>query len=512
MVLYLKYRPQTLGELFGQEAVKLTLNTAISSNKLAHAYLFCGPRGSGKTSTARILAKIVNCEAASEEVKGGLSLPCNLCGSCISITDGSSLDVVEMDAASNRGIEDIRILRDNIKLAPVSSRKKVYIIDEVHQLSAEAFNALLKTLEEPPSHVIFILATTEVQKIPVTILSRVQRLDFKSATIDDLSTSLREIAKAEKLEISEDALMLICKKGGGSFRDCIKLLDQLSGYQKIDLALVEDKLSLGKGEQGIKLLEAIAQKNTAQAVTTLIKQLETGVSPKEFNLLVLDLLRGAILVKNCLGEKLVKIEMEKDQYELLESVAAKFSSGEILRIIDLFQKSLEQLRYTGIPSLPLEVAVISSCLEGVLESKVQVSDSEEVKTPAVQIPKLPEQSHSSSDDIVKIQDRWEYILETVKQFNFSLEALLRSVKIVECGDRNVVLEVPYSFHQRILETPKSRDPLEAILSEILGRSIRVSTILGKSQLKREELANVEIAQDDEIVRLAAEIFNTDTIN
>ena len=219
MVYYRKYRPQTLDEIIGQEHIKNALKKAHESNRLSHAYLFAGPKGSGKTSTARILAKMINCEV------GG---PCNKCSTCLSITDGSNLDLIEIDAASNRGIDDIRELREKIKLAPTSSKKKVYIIDEVHMLTTEAFNALLKTLEEPPSHVLFILATTDPHKIPQTILSRVQRFDFQAAKEEEIIEYLKNVIKIEKLKISDEALNLIAKKSEGSFRDGLKILDQLS--------------------------------------------------------------------------------------------------------------------------------------------------------------------------------------------------------------------------------------------------------------------------------------------
>lgn len=211
MVLYRKYRSQTLDELIGQQSAKNLLKSAFEAKKLAHAYLFCGPRGTGKTSTARILAKMVNC-TSEEGVK-----PCNKCEACMSITDGTNLDVIEMDAASNRGIEDIRNLKDTIKLATSTLKKKVYIIDEVHMLSTDAFNALLKTLEEPPSHVIFILATTEVQKIPATILSRVTRIDFKQATIAEAAEVIKRTAAAEEIEIDDGAILTLAKKSRGIF-------------------------------------------------------------------------------------------------------------------------------------------------------------------------------------------------------------------------------------------------------------------------------------------------------
>ena len=301
MVFYRKYRPQTLEELAGQQAVKQNLTSAITAGKLAHAYLFCGPKGTGKTSTARILAKIINCENPPSP-----AVPCNKCMHCISITDGSNLDVVEMDAASNRGIEDVRILRENIKLAPTSGRKKVYIIDEVHMLSNDAFNALLKTLEEPPSHVLFVLATTELQKIPQTVLSRVTKLDFKLVSEQDLIEVLRSIAEKEKIKVEDEALLLLAQRSGGGIRDAVKLLDQLSHFGTISRQTVEDNLGVGSMEGMIELLTLISQRKLPEALKQLAKLLESGANPKELNLSLLSLLRQILLMKNGIEIKIAR--------------------------------------------------------------------------------------------------------------------------------------------------------------------------------------------------------------
>lgn len=518
MVFYRKYRPQTLEELAGQLPVKQALQAALSANKLAHAYLFCGPKGTGKTSTARILAKMANCESQTAN-------PCNQCASCLSITDGSNLDVIEMDAASNRGIEDIRNLRENIKLSPSSSKKKVYIIDEVHMLSNDAFNALLKTLEEPPEHVLFILATTEVQKIPQTILSRVQRLDFKPATVEDLAQVLKNIAAKEKIDIEDEALLALAKKAQGSFRDAEKYLDQLSSLGKIDLGAIENNLGLGVFEELVGLLEKIAENKLSLALEQLSKQASEGVNLREFNLSLLDTLRQLLFIKNDLGEQLVKPEIGEEKYQLLKNLSSKFTLEKLIYLLDCFQTSLEQSRYVSIISLPLEVAIVKGCRMGVKDREPE-KKSEEVKEEKTATPvkkdAQPEvrteeiESYSSetcpSEDIQKIVEKWSYILETVRQNNYSLEALLRSAKIKECKEKTVAVEVPYSFHQRILEAPKSRDLLESILSDILGRTVKVSAVLGQKPTTREELANVEVAADDEIVRIAAEIFNSDQVN
>lgn len=517
MVFYLKYRPQTLDDLVGQERVKADLIKAFEGNHLSHAYLFCGPRGTGKTSTARILAKMVNCL--------GAVVPCNKCASCISITDGSSLDLIEIDAASNRGIDDIRDLKEKIKLAPSSSKKKVYIIDEVHMLSAEAFNALLKTLEEPPAHVLFILATTELHKIPETILSRVTKLDFKTASTSDLVKALKKVAEGEKLEVEEQALIALAKKSDGSFRDAIKILDQVSSISsKITLSLVEESLRSSNFENQTKLLQTILDSNSAQALKIVSEQVNLGVNIKEYILSIMDLLRSILFIKYQLGEAL-KDSFSEEKYQVLEKLAGEFSKDQLLKAISSFQEALEKLKVTSIPSLPLEIAVVESSELNVKSEKIK-EDLQIYKEEALVKPEPVIFEAKPNDDVMVVavdlspdstsmsilKDKWNYILETVKPHNYSLEAMLKLVKILECSDDKLVLEVPYAFHQRILEAPKSRNLLESVLSEVLGRAIKVFTVLGKRPIEREELANVEVAADDEIIRVAAEIFNSETVN
>jgi DNA polymerase III subunit gamma/tau len=531
MVFYRKYRPQTLDDLIGQESVKKVITAAHLGGKLSHAYLFVGPRGTGKTSTARILAKMVNCLEKNP--------PCNKCDICTSITDGSCLDLIEIDAASNRGIDDIRQLRDNIKLSPSSLKKKVYIIDEVHMLTTEAFNALLKTLEEPPAHTMFILATTEAQKVPQTILSRVQRLDFKLATVTDVVLALKKIADRENLKITNGALKLLAQKADGSFRDGVKLLDQISSENS---EITEDKIGSILGvtnfESIIEILKSLSSKKTKSALEVLIKQLESGISPKEFLLSLMGNLRYLVLIKNDLGVSLVKEEVGSDRYQELVEVVKGFRIQDLIKSIDVFQQAYEKLKTASIPSLPLELAVVEICQENVsreetskvepvipsnegIQLKEQVSvtqiavKSQPQEKPTDTSPAKPVQSDKNveqsineitiSSEVVKIQEKWTFVLETVKQENYSLEALLRNAKIADCVEGKVLIEVPYAFHQRILESPKSRDLIEAILTDILGRPAQISTVIGHRP-QREDLANIEVAADDEVISMAAEIF------
>ena len=531
-VFYLKYRPQSLDELVGQSHIKTALLTAFTQNRLSHAYLFVGPRGIGKTSTARILAKMVNCE--------GENVPCNKCSTCISITDGSNLDLIEIDGASNRGIEDIRSLREKIKLSPTSSKKKVYIIDEAHMLTPEAFNALLKTLEEPPAHALFILATTEVQKLPQTILSRVQRLDFKLATPAELMETLKKIIISEKIDIDEEALKLLVKKSDGSFRDGIKFLDQVSSMgDKITVEVLQKSLRSTNFEVVYELVENFGKKDTTTTLSLILKQIEGGADAKELILALMDTLRNLVFIKNGLGENLVKGNFLEDKYQNLIKVSENFSNQDLVRNLDSLQTALEKMKTASIPSLPLELAVVEICgleqiekqaslksvkaiseVERITESMIEKDSGVKQTTSvgngdardALRPDELPTPGSASNDDILKLKEKWTFVLETIRPFNFSLEALLRSINITECTDTKIIMEVPYSFHQRILEAPKNRDLLESILSDVLGRSIQVATVLGNRPVRNEDIANIEVAADDEIIRAAAEIFNSDSIN
>lgn len=501
IVYYLKYRPQSLDDLVGQEAVKKIIKGAFTQNRLSHAYLFAGPRGTGKTSTARILAKMVNCEGVEESVKG--EVPCNECSTCLSITDGSNLDLIEIDAASNRGIEDIRTLREKIKLSPTSAKKKIYIIDETHMLTTEAFNALLKTLEEPPSHALFILATTDVGKLPQTILSRVQRLDFKQASPKDLLETLKKIVMMEKIDIDEEGLKFLVKKSDGSFRDGVKLLDQISVINgKITAEILQNSLKSTNFEVILELIKGFAKKDITTALSTIIKQVEAGVDVKELIINLMDASRNLVFIKNGLGGQLVEPNLMEDKYQELVKVSEDFTNQQLISSLEILQKALEKLRFASIPSLPLELAVVEICDSSSSPASPPRNDKIE---PTIL-------SLTSNDDILKLKEKWTFVLETIRPFNFSLEALLRSINIRECTDTTIIMEVPYSFHQRILEAPKNRDLLEGVLSDILGRSIHLSTVLGSRIPKQEDIANIEVAADDEIIRVAAEIFNSDTIN
>ncbi|MBI2595476.1 DNA polymerase III subunit gamma/tau [Candidatus Daviesbacteria bacterium] len=533
MTYYLKYRPQTLDEIVGQKHIKEPLYQAFINDKLSHAYLFCGLRGTGKTSTARILAKMVNCESSESRVKSqekSSNYPCNKCDSCLSITNGSNMDLIEIDAASNRGIDDIRDLKEKIKLVPTAGKKKVYIIDEVHMLTQEAFNALLKTLEEPPNHVMFILATTEPQKIPQTIMSRVQKMEFKQAGTEDLIELLEKVVKKEKISIEDDAIRLLAKKSDGSFRDALKLLEQLAvSGGVISSQVIEQSLLTGGFEDVVLLLEAISKKDPGKSLAILSKQLEKGINTKEYLIYILDILRFMLLIQHGIVEP-VKEDLGPEKLAEIQKLSGWFSQRDLVNAISFFQQAFEKIKVTSHPALPLEIAVVESSMgdqkpdsvillsEGRAHPESNQLQDSGVIPPSAEFPRMtdiitpPGFSDTQNSDMPRLLDKWSYILETVKQYNYSLEALLKQAKVLSCEKGKLLLEVPYSFHQRILESPKNRQLLESVLADVLEKEVKVSCMLGIKPVRIEEIANVELAADDEVIRIAAEIFNSEPIN
>ena len=332
-ILARKYRPQKLSELAGQEQVVVTLTNAIKQNRIAHAYLFAGPRGTGKTTTARILARSLNC------VKGPTVEPCDRCDNCKEIRDSVSLDVIEIDGASNNSVDDIRNLRESVKFASASGRYKVYIIDEVHMLSESAFNALLKTLEEPPAHVIFIFATTEPNQIPPTVLSRCQRFNFKRIHLPTIVERVRQIARTEKLDLSEEAAYLLAQRAEGSLRDVLSLLDQVVAFggEKITNELVLKTLGLVNQEVFFTLTEHISKKN-GQAVISLFNQiLGEGADVSEFvNSLNLHF-RNLLLAKLGLASEQV-LELPQVYVERYQKASGQFDDRDLLRMLKIIQE------------------------------------------------------------------------------------------------------------------------------------------------------------------------------
>ena len=356
-----RFRPQNFSDVAGQVAITSALRQALTSGRLAQAYMFCGPRGVGKTSLARILAKALNCHAGKGP--GGVAEePCNACESCKSIQEGSALDVIEMDAATNRGIEEVRTLRDNVRLSPSGLRYKVYIIDEVHMLTKEAWNAFLKTLEEPPSHVKFIFATTDPNNVPETILSRCQRYDLRRIGPADIVKRLKQICELEQVEYEEVALSRIAGLAKGGLRDAEGLLDQSVnlGQGKVTDAVVRDLAGAVPDEQMFELLKNCAQGNTSEVLLKTHNALEAGADPEDIASSLIDCLRGTLLSKIC-GVESSLLEGHAHLKGAYTELSGLLTEDQLLMLIQLLNTAKRQMRDTSQTRLPMEMALIRAC-------------------------------------------------------------------------------------------------------------------------------------------------------
>ncbi len=365
LVLYRKYRPQKFSEVIGQEHVTKTLLNAVSSNKVSHAYLFCGPKGCGKTTVARLLAKAVNCENENGPE------PCNKCSSCKEIIGGNSMDIIEIDAASHRGIDEIRELRDGVRFGPVKSKYKVFILDEAHQLTSGAANALLKILEEAPSHTIFVLATTEAHKMISTIISRCQRFDFRKITVPEMVKRLEKIVKNEKMSVEKEVLSIIAAASGGSLRDGESLLSQIFSFVPEGGTVKKEDVKnlLGVIERQLvgDFIEALLKDNAVDALKIMEDSLSQGITPEALYENIMQYLREMMVLKiifqkeerestrslmNSLLTKLTKEEVER-----IKGQIENLSTQEIKTIIDSFFDAGQRIKYSPIPYLPLEIAI-----------------------------------------------------------------------------------------------------------------------------------------------------------
>src|SRR5215216_5824197 len=365
--LYRKYRPKEWTEVVGQNHVVTTLRNAIAADRVAHAYLFAGSRGTGKTTLARLLAKAVNCLNPDPAKR-----PDNECETCKAVNENRFMDLIEIDAASNNGVEDVRDLRDKINFAPSQGKYKVYIVDEVHMMSGGAFNALLKTLEEPPLHAIFVLATTEIHKIPATVLSRCQRHEFRRVPVDEIVTNLKKIVKAENIQADEDALIQIARQSAGGMRDAISLLDQLSSTgDKITLALAQTVLGTATSQTVLNLVSSIMDHDPAYGLEAIHKALDAGADPRSLARQIVEYMRGLMLIQ--MGNA-NQVEATADVRKQMQAHARSFSTSDVLRMMKAFNTAATDLRGGWQPSLSLELA-LAEVLDAPGESPQRASSS-----------------------------------------------------------------------------------------------------------------------------------------
>ena len=536
-----KYRPQSFdtSELVGQEHIVRTLKNAVRSDRIAPAYLFCGPRGTGKTSTARILAKAVNCLDPDPDRR-----PCNVCSSCAAINSSATPDVIEIDAASNRGIDDIRDLRDRVRYAPTQIRIKFYIIDEAHQITGAAANAFLKTLEEPPDHAKFILATTDPEELLPTIVSRCQRFDFRRHSADGIARRIASLADREGIKLSADALTLVAELAHGSMRDPIGLLDQLANYQSATLAAgeeltahdIRDLVGITRSEVALAVLSAISEGDAAAALVAINEAVSAGQDPRQLNRQLVSLLRDALYLAS--GAKTV------DEPPGLQSISQQLGLDGLLRVASTFSDTDSSIRSAVIPQLPLEMSVLESIL-GPAQSAISPAERQSAARPSgggmarpdgprdvrpversgmaasgesgISVgpdrpstrlrdmirdkpgPRLESESQGSipsksplpvvevnngaavppNPDITieHLVELWPKIRADIKSLDRRTEALLMEIDPVGVSSDEILLAAAYEFHRDKLNEDERREVIEAVIGRRVGRSMRVQCIL-----------------------------------
>ena len=535
--LYRVYRPKNFSDVIGQEHIVRTLKNQIENNNVGHAYLFCGTRGTGKTSTAKIFSRAVNCTNLHNDE------PCNECENCREILEDKTMDVVEIDAASNNSVDDIRELRENVKYSPAKAKYKVYIIDEVHMLSQGAFNALLKTLEEPPSYVIFILATTEPHKIPATILSRCQRFDFKRVTVKDISSRMRYICEKEGIEADEKALNLIARNSQGALRDALSILDQCISFEgnKISYNDVIELLGSVNREHLFDLAESIIKEDTRKSLQILNDFIIWGKDVRNLVNDLIDHFRNLMVCKisNDLDEI---ISLPEETIDLLKQQAETIDTNNLIRILNILSEAQDGMKISSNPRVLMEVTMMKiaqpmfdeskEALIKRIENLEQKIESGNIKvnhistnqtvdnfnennqqnnnTVEKQEDENIEYENLKGDDIKLVEKSWKKILQKMKEDkNQVIRALLQDVDSFNISEDTlyIIFTDNYSFAKSRLDSPATIQYVEKVIREVLNRSFSVKIAL-KSQLSN---LNTQIKKEDKGEQILKNIVSEDIL-
>lgn len=503
--LYRKYRPQNFEEVVNQNHIKITLQNEIQSGKIAHAYLFCGPRAVGKTTLARVFSKSINCTNRKE----GEYEPCCECESCTGISSNRNIDLIEIDAASNTGVDNVR---DNIissaRIAPSKNKYKVFIIDEVHMLSISAFNALLKIMEEPPSNVVFILCTTEVHKVPTTIISRCQRFDFKKISVNDIADKLVKISKNEGVKIDKKILESIARHSGGHMRDAESLLSQVISVGGKEVSQEEADLIIPRSDisEIISMIKVLANKDTSKGIEITNKLVDEGVSLKDFLTDFLEILRKVMIgkVNPSLNTKLA-LDLGESLELKLEEATKEISINQLVLFINKFTEARNKMKNSFIIQLPVELAIIEICETS---SRPQTSTtnsfqsppqnpSQNLSKPAKHVPNINSTSINGKINKDQILQNWNEVLVKIKKHNHSLSFILKACEPREVSGNQVCLAFKYKFHKDRVSDPQIKNMIEGVFKEVFGENLILEAIVDESleingDTKSENLNNENI--------------------